>query len=418
MSDPVSNASPPSAWRSLLDVFGFGLGSRTRSTGFQVARMAPVNTSADRVVSEATAEHNATVNACINLTSKAIGSMPLRVCKADNLGNVAAVEHPLNALLATQVNATTTTIEWLEYSVAQLLHHGNAYSAKRYGRNSSIVALESWPAVSAEVENIGGELRYYFTDAQGIRKPWSASDVIHLKLRGNTLVGDSAIRFATTSIGTALAIDDYLGRQAARGFRQGGVLTTDGALPEHMMQKYKAQVSEMDLNGDNVLILENGLSFEPTAVRPVDAQLAAQRSYSVEDIARFFLVPPGLLMNSTADVGTLYELWFRTSIGPLSARISAALTAQLLTPKEIASGLVLAFDSSMFAAVSREKALTSYPILVEKGIATPNEARRAIGLPQHTNPAANELFHQAQMVRAGAGMDASTSPAKPQGAAK
>ncbi len=405
MADPVSNTSPPPLWRSILDVLSFGMGSRSRYNGFQVARLAPVQTSADKVVGETTAEQNAAVNACINLTAKALASMPLRVCKADDLGNITAVAHPLNILFSTQVNANTTAVEWLEYSVAQLMHHGNAYSVKRYGARSSVIAFDAWPAVSSEVENKDGEIRYYFTDARGIRAPWSAGDVIHLKLRGNTLTGDGVIGNASTTIGTALAIDDYLGRQASKGFRQGGVLTTDGQLSDFKLAAYEERIGKMDLNGDNVIILENGMTFTPTAVRPVDAQLSAQRTYSVEDIARFFLVPPGLLTSSPADVGALYELWFRTSIGPLSSRISSALTAQLLTTKEIAAGYVLSFDSSLFTAVSREKALTSYPVLVEKGIVTPNEARRAIGLPLHSNPAANELFQQAQMVRSGSGMD-------------
>jgi HK97 family phage portal protein len=98
------------------------------------------------------------------------------------------------------------------------------------------------------------------------------------------------------------------------------------------------------------MLLDNGLKWQSISINPEDAQMLESRRFGVEEICRFFGVPPHMIghtENSTS-WGTGLEqqtLGFQKfTLRRRLKRIEQALEKQLLTPKDRAQGVTIEFN--------------------------------------------------------------------------
>jgi HK97 family phage portal protein len=129
---------------------------------------------------------------------------------------------------------------------------------------------------------------------QGFRVP--AEHVFHMQELGfNMLVGSSRIAFAADPIGLALGQEQQSGRWVANGARPSVVLTTDKTLTTEGAKRMRQDWEEMNAglaNTGRTAVLEQGLKPEKLSLTSVDLEFLASRGFQVEDICRFFRVPP------------------------------------------------------------------------------------------------------------------------------
>ena len=94
------------------------------------------------------------------------------------------------------------------------------------------------------------------------------------------------------------------------------------------------------LNAGKAPLLEGGMKAETIGINPVDAQLLESRNFSVEEVCRWFGVPPSMVgggdkASSWASSSESLNLWFlQYGLRPILKRIEMAIWDQLITPAE------------------------------------------------------------------------------------
>jgi HK97 family phage portal protein len=78
----------------------------------------------------------------------------------------------------------------------------------------------------------------------------------------------------------------------------GGALTHPKILGLEGQKRLRSSIESLHKGPDKAhrfLILEEGMSYAPFGVDPIDAQLIEQRRFQIAEVARYFKIPVGLL---------------------------------------------------------------------------------------------------------------------------
>lgn len=295
--------------------------------------------------------------ACVNLLAGTIASLPLMVYRTDRQGRrTVASDHTLYRVLHDSPNADQTALDFWEFICASLELHGNAYCEIVRASDGRVIALS--PPMSPEALTVkrasNGDLEYNWTDGSRTRRETQAT-VLHIRgFGGSPLGGLSTLSFGRLAFGMARSINRAAAATFKNGSRPTGVLTKEGTpfqgdqrkvAEELLQQKYAGA-----MNAGVPMLLDNGLKWQSISINPDDAQMLESRAFSVEEICRFFGVPPhmvGHTQNATS-WGTGLEqqtLGFQKfTLRRRLKRIEQALEKQLLTPKDRADGLTIEFN--------------------------------------------------------------------------
>ena len=222
-----------------------------------------------------------------------------------------ATDHELFALLYTP-NDWQNYFEFAEMMQFWLVVRGNAYAVKKRNARGAVIALipvaADWVALW---EAPDGNLFYRVTPlglhmmAELSGQPFliPAEDVFHVRgFSMNGLLGVSRIVLAKEAIGLAIAIERQQAQWMGQGASVYGVLTTDQKLTAdaaaRMSQDWKDRKSGLQ-NAGKVLVLEQGLKWQATAMTAADAELIASRGFQVAEIARLLRVPAHMIGDLT-----------------------------------------------------------------------------------------------------------------------
>jgi HK97 family phage portal protein len=128
---------------------------------------------------------------------------------------------------------------------------------------------------------------------------YDSEDVLHFKLMTQDgIVGLSPIEQCKNAIGWGMAVEEYGNTFFKNGAKLSGVLQTDRALSEQAIDRLRNSFNSTysKLSGSNqTAVLEEGLQFKPVAISAEQAQFLASRTFSVEEVARIFNLPPHML---------------------------------------------------------------------------------------------------------------------------
>lgn len=284
----------------------------------------------------------ATVWACVRLISETIATLPLGVYERDARGRRKLVrDHWLYSLVHDQPNANMTAVEFWEAVVAQLCLWGNAYCLKTYA-GTRIVSLDPLRPDRMTVKtDENGDLLYKYTTSKGILT-YTEAEIFHLKGFGiDGLIGLSPIAYARNSLGAAMSADEASGKMFANGLRPSGALTVEQVLKPAQRTEVRESLVEQfagTVNTGKVMVLEAGAKYQPLTMNPEDAQMLETRTFNVEEICRWYRVPPFMVGHSTgaSNWGTGLEqqmIAFLTfALRPFLTRIEQGIRKSLLTP--------------------------------------------------------------------------------------
>src|SRR5690606_18917216 len=96
------------------------------------------------------------------------------------------------------------------------------------------------------------------------------------------------------ALGAAMAADESAAKVFSNGLQTAGLLSSDSTLKKEQraeLQKIMEQYVGSQ-NAQKMMILEAGLKFQAVTLNPEDAQLLETRRFGVEEICRWFGVPP------------------------------------------------------------------------------------------------------------------------------
>lgn len=285
-----------------------------------------------------------------------------------------------------------TAFEWKETVLAHLVIHGNAYLAHIYNGAGALIGLTPIHplAVCPEWEKasngkLTGRKVFRVSLNDNTTKTFTADEmtqVMALSLDG--LKGLSPISVARMSLGTAIAGDRAAARMFANGAMISGMVTPEEDVTkeeaEAIKEGLKAKISGVDNAGD-IAVINRKLKFTQWSTSNEDAQFLQSRQFSIEEIARWFGVPPFELMQTEKQTswGTGIESQqrglARTVLSPWGQRVEQRLS-RLLPKNQFAE-----FD---FAGLERANPEDEIRLLIEQvngGLLTKNEARAIRNLP-------------------------------------
>ena len=280
--------------------------------------------------------------ACVNVVSSAIARMPLLVFRRTEEGRERASDHPLWPLLTLRPHRNTSAFYFRQSLVAARLLWGNGYAEivrRGDGQVQELVVIEPWrvsPFVAA------GELRYRVSMRDGKQETLQSRDIIHLPgLNFDGLVGLSVIQHAKQMLGTAIAREECRGRLFGQGLRSSGFLSHPGKLGAQGIQNLRESFTGMYAGPENAwkpMVLEEGMTWSQTTIPPDDAQMIESDYLSIEDICRFFGVPPHkvqhLLRATNNNIEQQSLDFLGDTLQPITEALEQELNYKLLSPAE------------------------------------------------------------------------------------
>lgn len=364
----------------------FGVGVGDAGAWGEVRARLGVGSFSGETVTDESALQVATAWACVRLLAETIATLPVGMYeRTDAGGRRAAADHPLHSLVHDQPNADHTAVEFWEGAVTWLCLRGNAYAEilRVAGR---IVALDLLPADQVEPKRRADGALYYRHTADGKVRDLAEEDVFHVRGFGaGGDVGLSPISYARQTLGLSLAQTRAAAKIYASGLRPHGVVEGETRLDKEQRKQFRELLNEYArresaADAVRVLLLPPGFKFSPMSLSPEDAQLLESQAFGVEEVCRWFRVPPAMIGHTEKQTswGTGVEqqmIGFLTfSLRPYLVRIEQAIRRCLLKPVERSHYFArFSLDGLMRADSAGRAAL--YSALAQNGVLTRNEIR-------------------------------------------
>jgi HK97 family phage portal protein len=283
--------------------------------------------------------------ACVRLLAETISTLPLGLYeRMPNGDRRAATEHPLYELLHNQPNADMTAQTFWEVIIASLLLRGNAFAEKMF-LGTRLVALNFLdPRRMSWTCKLDGSMEFRYVDATGKMRVIPEHRMFHtLGFTTDGKMGLSVISYGASVFRSALSA-----QSAANSTFEKGLMPTVGFKMKGFFKKEQRKEFREDflghiggaMNAGKPFILENEMDAVSIGINPTDAQLLESRAFSVEEICRWFRVPPVMVGHgdkasswptSTEAQGMLFLTF---ALRPWLGRIEQSIRRSLLTPAE------------------------------------------------------------------------------------
>ena len=330
----------------------------------------------------------------VNLISHTLAQLPLRTQRdtGDGMTQVTTsfLDNPgMSGVLFAPISVTP--FRWKQMVLSHVLLHGDAFLRHIYGGGGQLVGLEPIHPLSVEVywptgdERPAGGKWFRVLNRDGSIEVHDASSL--LQVMGFTidgLRGVSPITMARTSLGTAIAGDRAAAKMFSSGAAVAGLVTPDDEWATGDAAVIKAEVNDAMTGWENaggVAVVNRKVKFTQLSMSAVDAQFLQSRQFSIEEVARWFGVPPFELMQTDKQTswGTGIEAQQRglgrTTLAPWATCLEEALSTLLPRPR------AAVFD---FTDLERPSPDVQQGLVLarwESGAATLNETRIALHLP-------------------------------------
>jgi len=305
--------------------------------------------------------------------------------------------HPLAKLLL-KPNRVQTRFEFLEQLVVSLLLRANGYAVALYGKKGEITEiLPVNPDAVMTLEAPDGQI-FYNVNRIGLFQNYMlhgypasipADNVFHVRgLSFNVLVGASVIGLARDAIGVAMGLEQQASRWLGAGARPSVLLKSKTMLTDEAVARLKASWNDYVSGLQNVgstLILEEGLEPQTLSLSGADLQFIEQRGFQIADIARFWHMPLHKLgiveKGAMQNLSEQDQIYVNECVAPILARIEEKMNYFFLLDSE-KGVLEFRFDTDPLLRAAQMTRASIARTLVVSGIATPNEGRVMMNLPE------------------------------------
>lgn len=349
-----------------------------------------------------------TVWACVKLKSNAISTLPLFLYERTEVNGResrrVARDHYLYRLLHDSPNADMTARDFWNSIQVRLDTWGNAYVLKTFN-GARIVSLDPLcPSLVTVRRTPAGDVTYLYADPRG-QKTYTERDIWHIKgFTEDGLCGLSPIGIGCRSIARASAAQAASSNLFSGNMRPSGVVSIEPILtPDQRKGMQSAVIDGIFGNaemGRNYL-LEGNAKYQQLTINPIDAQLMEQLNASVEDLCRWYGVPPSMIGHGTAvsNWGTGREQqnlgFLQYVIDPDLVGIEQSIAKNLLTPAERLKYFA-EFSREGFFRMDSTGRSAYYDKMIKASVYTPNFCRSLENL--EPLPGGDNLFMQSNMI--------------------
>lgn len=238
--------------------------------------------------------------ACTRLISETISTLPLGIYERGAQGRVKVTNHPLHSILSISPNADSTASVYWEAMIASMLLRGNGISEKQMIGNR-LIGLKFLQPSRVTTDFYNGKRRWFYTERAGVRREIPDNRIF--RIPGFTLDGHwglSAIEYGASVFGSALAASSAANSTFEKGLSPTVAFKTELIVKKEQREEFRENMAEVSgaINAGKSPILEGGMSAEAIGIDPKDAQLLESRAFSIEEICRWFRIPPHMVGHS------------------------------------------------------------------------------------------------------------------------
>jgi|TARA_R110002153_G_scaffold15270_1_gene54707 HK97 family phage portal protein len=320
------------------------------------------------------------VYSATSIISDTIGSLSCIVYERENENKRRAIEHPIYTLLHDEPNSLMTSFTFFQTLQASCLIYGNGYALIQRAESGRPTALQYMHPDKVSPLLHEGVLYYKI---EGASTPIQASDMVHVPgLSFDGLKGKGIIEVAAENIGLALAAQSYGSEYFKNGGNVSGVLHTDQKLGDAAINNLKnSWQSSYGSKGNRAgtPILEQGLKYQSITIPPEQAQFIQTRKFSIQEVARFFKVPPHLMADLDRSTNNNIEHqsmeFVQHCIRPWAKRFEQELNRKLFRDNERQKYFVKFNIDSLLRGDSKSRA-EFYNKLFPLGVLNQNDIRR------------------------------------------
>lgn len=346
--------------------------------------------------------------AATRLLSGTIGVLPVDLYRRRPGGGRDVVyDDPRETLVHDRPNSEMSSMSWRACAVGQQVNVGNTFSWIERDVQGSPVAL--WPIHHSRVEVVRDESTneiVYEVRTEG--KPdeyYPARDVLHVPsmISGDGIIGKGVLSHARLSIGFGLATEKY----GANWFEKGGVpkvvVTHPGKPSPDARKNFRKEWDEINggPSGSKVALAAEGMDVKLLNISANDSQFLETRQHNIEEIARWYGVPPHMiqhLLRATFNNIEHQQIEFVTfSLLPWLKLWEQELWAKLLTPEEQKT-MYFEFNVNALLRGDAKTRAEFYRAMVQIGVMTPNEVRELENWNPAEGDAGDLLYMQGAMV--------------------
>ncbi|MCA3201973.1 phage portal protein [Cupriavidus sp.] len=327
--------------------------------------------------------------ACVRLLADTLSTLPLNVYRESGDTKTLAKDHELYRLLHTRPNADMTAAVFWQVYVACLMLWGAAYVEKRRNVTGGLTALDILQPACMKPPRVreDGRVEWRYADPVLKRERVIPEDDLWY-LPAFTLDGLNAlspVQMGANVFGGAIAADRASAATFKDGMKSAGLVTMDAVLKPGQRDDIRKHVKTVSDEG-GYMVLEKGAGFQQLKMNPQDAELLATRGFNVEEICRWYRVPPWMVGHTEKSTswGTGIEqqmIGFVTfSLRPWAVRIEQSISKDLVrvperdvVSAEFALEGLLRGDSASRAGF--------YSQMTQNGIYTRDDCRKKENMP-------------------------------------
>lgn len=339
------------------------------------------HTPGNPAVSEELALTLSAVYRSMALIAGSIAGLPLRTLQTGDNG----LKTRANSFLDNPGGDIYTPFEWKELIMFHCLAGGNSYLQHRRNGAGQLAALHPVHPHRVHAEwdasRPGGKKFTVYHD-DGSRKEFDASTMTQImgpSLDG--LRGLSVITLARLGLATGIAGDRSAWRMFTNGSMISGMVSPSDAedeLDDDDIKTVKNIVNRVMTGPEHagdIAVMNRKLQFTPWMLSAVDAQFLESRTFSIEELGRWFGLPPhllGLTEKSTswgAGIAEQNRGLSRYTLMPWTNRVDERLSTLIPRNREVE------FDYAQFVESSPDVEIKLIIEQVNSGLLTLNEGR-------------------------------------------
>jgi HK97 family phage portal protein len=260
-------------------------------------------TMAGEMVSGPTSLQNATVWACLTYLGRTVGQLPWRVMVETSEGVCKRVPtHPVDRLLSRRPCPEIPPLAWREMMVVWAAMHGNAVAEIVPDARGLAAALHPIDPnrITFKRDRDTGELLYEISNELGSPAILRSHQVFHVRGFGNGAVGLDVVSYAAESIGWAKATQVFGSTYFGNGARAAGFIQTKPGMTKGAKEALDREIAAKHGGAKNAhkwALLDADMKAEKITDAPDQAQFIETRQHQVEEICRWFGVPPHKVMH-------------------------------------------------------------------------------------------------------------------------
>lgn len=345
-----------------------------------------------------------TVWACAERRARIIASLPLFTYQQNGQGDkTLARDTRLYTLLHDQPNPRMTPAT---FWMAVMLNHDLRNAAYvRIDRDNNGEAIALWPMATHMVRPVvlaDGSMVYEYKLGDDLAV-LAEQNVLAIRGLGNGTAPLDKLSYMRASVDESAKAAEAANKLFGASGKPTGVLMIDKVLKEDQRQAVQRRFAEMAAGTTaRLYVLEADMKYQQLSLSPAEQQLLETRRFNVEEICRWFDVPPVLVHHANvtswgSGIEQITKGFYTFTIMPMLTGIEQAIRKTVLTPAQRARYTV---EFNADALLRGDIAARSgyYAQALQNGWMSRDEVRQLENMPQQRTRGSQILTAQSNLL--------------------